>query len=120
MKPFDLQKFLAGEPATTIGGHKIVNFRYDKVDGDLFPLKVIIKVCNIHMKFRYSIDGQPFLSINSNYFLCMKEPETWINVFYDKDQDTPWLGVNRYNTEEEAKENLTDHKWYQTSIKLKL
>lgn len=121
MKPFDLQKFLAGEPATTIGGHKIVGFRYDKVDGDLFPLKVIIRVGDLYtLNFQYSIDGQPLGSIDSNYFLCMKEPETWINVFYDKDEDTHWLGVNRYNTEEEAKKDLTDHKWYQTSIKLKL
>lgn len=121
MKPFDLQKFLAGEPATTIGGHKIIGFKYDTTDGDLFPLKVIIKVGTYtHLNFQYSIDGQPLGSIDSIFLLCMKEPETWINLFYDKDQDTPWLGVNRYNTEEEAKENLTDHKWYQTSIKLKL
>jgi len=50
----------------------------------------------------------------------MSGPECWINVFYDKDRDMPWLGVNRYKTKEEAEEHITDHKWYQTSIKLKL
>jgi hypothetical protein len=49
----------------------------------------------------------------------MAETGSWINLFYNKTENLVWLGVNRYQTEEEAQENLTDHKWYQTSIKLK-
>jgi hypothetical protein len=118
MKPFDLQKFLAGEPITTIGGHKILSFMYDTTNGDMFPIKVILIDSN-GWRFigQYNEKGHLLGSIDSNYFLCMKEPETWINLYYD--QETAWLGVNRYKTEEEAKEDLTDKKWYQTSIKLK-
>jgi hypothetical protein len=121
MKPFDLQKFLAGEPITTLGGHQVVAFRYDTDFKGLHPLKVQIRECSCLISNRqYSIDGSPLGTIDSNYILCMKEPEIWINLFYDKNHDMPWLGVNRYKTEEEAQEHLRDHKWYQTSIKLKL
>jgi len=121
MKPFDLQKFLAGEPITTLGGHQVVAFRYDTNFEGLHPLKVAIKeTTGLISDFQYSIDGNPLGTIDSNYILCMKEPEQWLNVFYNPTQDLVWLGVNRYKTEEEAQEHLTDHKWYQTSIKLKL
>ena len=119
-KPFDLQKFLAGEPITTIGGHEVTDFKYDNSNGDLFPLKVILKSNGLSSVWQYNEIGFPLGSIDPLFILCMAGPECWINVFYDKDRDMPWLGVNRYKTKEEAEEHLTDHKWYQTSIKLKL
>jgi hypothetical protein len=120
MKIFDLQKFLAGEPITTIGGHKVVDFKYDNSNGDLFPLKVILKRNGLTTQWQYNEIGHPLGSLDPLFILCMAGPECWINVFYDKDRDMPWLGVNRYKTKEEAEEHLTDHKWYQTSIKINL
>jgi hypothetical protein len=76
MKPFDLQKFLAGEPITTLGGHKVVAFRYDTNFEGLHPLKVAIKeTTGLISHFQYSIDGSPLGTINPNYILCMKEPK---------------------------------------------
>jgi len=77
-KPFDLQKFLAGEQITTLGGHQVVAFRYDTdfKSRNLYPLKVAIKDnTGMIFDFQYSIDGSPLGTIDSNYILCMKEPK---------------------------------------------
>lgn len=118
MKQFDLQKFLAGEPATTIGGHKIVGFRYDTTNGDLFPLKVIIRsVTGIHVNFQYSINGQPLGSIDYNYFLCMKDSERWVNIYYSKAQDDVWAS-DFFKSEELAKQHIVSTDSYQATIKI--
>ena len=119
MKPFNLDKALAGEPVVTRDGQKIIEIHYFKYVKTKFPLVVHIE--NNSSVDHYTINGKWTEDFeNENLDLFMAEPETWINVFYNPTQDIVWLGVNRYKTEEEAQENLTDHKWYQTSIKLKL
>ena len=80
MKPFNLQKFLAGEPITTLGGHQVVAFRYDTNFNDIFPLTVAIKDnTGLISNYQYSIDGEPLGTIDSNYILCMKDTELSIN-----------------------------------------
>jgi hypothetical protein len=80
MKPFNLQKFLSGEPITTLGGHQVVAFRYDTNFNDIFPLTVAIKDnTGLISSYQYSIDGEPLGTIDSNYILCMKDTELSIN-----------------------------------------
>jgi len=80
MKPFNLQKFLAGEPITTLGGHEVVAFRYDTNFNDIFPLTVAIKDnTGLISNYQYSMDGNPLGTIDSNYILCMKDTELSIN-----------------------------------------
>ena len=118
MKPFDLQKFLAGEPITTLGRHKIVAFRYDTNFEDIFPLKIALKEnTGLISNFQYSIDGSPLGSINPDYYLCMEEPEIWVNVYHSKVRDEAWCS-RFYESEKEAKENIIEGN-YQTTIKLK-
>lgn len=75
-KPFDLQKFLAGEEITTLGGHQVVAFKYDTNFKHIFPLKVAIKDnTGLISDFQYTKDGHPLDTLDSNYILCMKEPE---------------------------------------------
>jgi hypothetical protein len=116
MKPFDLQKALAGEPVVTRGGKKVTQVTLFDVN-NYFLLAAVIE----GELFKFLENGKVNSSgVESQNDLFMAETGSWINLFYNKTENLVWLGVNRYQTEEEAQEHLTDHKWYQTSIKLKL
>jgi hypothetical protein len=118
MKIFDLQKFLSGEPITTMGGHKVVAFKYDNSNGDLFPLKVILKRNGLTTQWQYNEIGHPLGSLDPLFILCMAESETWINVYYSKVQDKIWNSV-KYNSEKEAKENIvTTLSAYLTTVQI--
>jgi hypothetical protein len=115
MKPFDLQKALAGEGVVTRGGKKVTQVTLFDVN-NYFLLAAVVE----GELFKFLQDGKVNSSgVESTNDLFMAETGSWINLFYNKTENFVWLGVNRYETEEEAKEHLTDHKWYQTSIKLK-
>jgi hypothetical protein len=115
MKPFDLQKALAGEQVITRGGKKVTQLTIFDVNNSFLLAGVIDG-----QLFKFLENGKIYNSkIESPNDLFMAENGSWINLFYNKTENLVWLGVNRYKTEEEAQENLTDHKWYQTSIKLK-
>jgi hypothetical protein len=116
MKPFDLQKALAGDPVITRDGVPVTEIHHFKTRKDEFNVIGVYK--GIFRSFKEN--GGFGLNSDSPMDLFMSEPEQWVNVFYNPTQDLVWLGVNRYKTKEEAEEHLTDHKWYQTSIKLKL
>ena len=46
MKPFDLQKALAGDPVVTKHGEKVEQLHLFKLDGDYqFPLVCVVKGC---------------------------------------------------------------------------
>lgn len=117
MKPFNLEEAIAGKPLITRNGRKVLKFHYFDLEGMDECIIALIEgfksIYVFHKNGRYFKDEE---DIND---LCMDEPEQWVNVFYNPTQDIVWLGVNRYKTKEEAEEHLTDHKWYQTSIKLK-
>jgi hypothetical protein len=117
MKPFDLQKALAGEPVVTRDGDKVTEIHNFSTRHGEFTVFAIIEGGFL----TFNKNGKHHAEfIDDDFDLFMAEPEQWINLFYNPTQNLVWLGVNRYKTEEEAKEHLTDHKWYQTSIKLKL
>ena len=116
MKPFELQKAIEGEKVITREGKSVTQLTLFDVN-NLFLLAAVIdgELC------KFLENGKVWNSgVESHHDLFMAETGSWINLFYNKTQDQVWLGINRYKTEEEAQENLTDHKWYQTSIKLKL
>jgi hypothetical protein len=115
MKTFDLQKALEGEKVVTRGGKKVTQVTMFDVN-NYFLLAAVIE----GELFKFLENGKVNSSgVESQNDLFMAETGSWINLFYNKTENLVWLGVNRYQTEEEAQENLTDHKWYQTSIKLK-
>ena len=116
MKPFELQKALEGEKVITREGKKVTQITLFDVNNQ-FLLAAVVEgeLCKFLEDGKINSSGS-----ESPYDLFMAETGSWINLFYNKTQDQVWLGVNRYETEEEAQSNLTDHKWYQTSIKLKL
>jgi len=117
MKPFDLEKALAGDPVITRDGVPVTEIYHFKTRNDEFNVigvyRGIFRIFKEDGRFGINSD------ITSPMDLFMAEPEIWVNLFYNPTQDAIWLGVNRYKTEKEAQEHLTDHKWYQTSIKIK-
>jgi len=115
MKPFDLQKALNGERVISRAGKEVTQVTIFDVN-NYFLLAAVIE----GQLLKFLQDGKVNSSgQESPNDLFMDETGFWINLFYNPTQDMVWLGVNRYKTKEEAEEHLTDHKWYQTSIKLK-
>lgn len=116
MKPFELQKALEGKKVITREGKNVTQLTLFDVNNHIL-LAAVVEGELLKFLENGKVNSSDILSPND---LFMADTGSWINLFYDKDRDTFWLGVNRYETEEEAQSNLTDHKWYQTSIKLKL
>jgi hypothetical protein len=107
MKPFDLQKALAGEPVVTKQGDKIIQLHYFPNLGSEF--KVIVHKEHSFLVDTYKIDGS-YGDKESELDLIMSEPEQWVNVY--------WSGV--YQSEADAKSNMSiGSKIYQTTIKIK-
>jgi len=117
MKPFNLEKALAGEPVVTRDGRKIIDLYHFKDVKTKFSLVVLIEnnssVDHYTTKGTWTEDFE-----NQELDLFMAEPETWINVYYSKVQDKIWNSV-KYNSEEEAKENIvTTMSSYLTTVQI--
>jgi tellurite resistance-related uncharacterized protein len=117
MKPFDLQKALAGDPVITRDGVPVTEIHHFKTRNDEFNVIGVYK--GIFRSFKE--DGKFGLNSDSIMDLLMAEtaePETWINVYYSKIQDKIWNSV-KYNSEEEAKENIvTTMSSYLTTVQI--
>lgn len=82
MKPFNLEKFLNGEPAITRDGRKVIDWKYFKNAENGYKLAVIID--KKKAPFFYSDRGNYYKSaISCDYDLFMeeKEVELWVNVY---------------------------------------
>jgi hypothetical protein len=115
MKPFDLQKALAGEPVVTKQGDKIIQLHYFSNLGSEF--KVIV-----HKEHSFSIDTYKINGMygerESQLDLVMEYQERWANIYWDDISLKAYIGDIIYSTEEEAKENGKGAN-YRTTIKLK-
>jgi hypothetical protein len=80
MKPFNLEKFLAGEPAITRDGRKVTDFHYFKER--VVEYKLVCLLSSYLFKF-YRSDGKTSESSQSEYDLFMEEKEVdlWVNVY---------------------------------------
>ena len=107
MKPFDLEKALAGEPVVTKQGDKVIQLHYFSNLGSEF--KVIAHREHSFTFDTYKINGM-YSDVISELDLMMEEPEQWVNVYHS--------GV--YQSEADAKANISvGSKIYQFTIKLK-
>tara|TARA_R110000868_G_scaffold184686_1_gene426336 strand:- start:22 stop:369 length:348 start_codon:yes stop_codon:yes gene_type:complete len=115
MKPFDLEKALAGEPVVTRSGREVFQLTHFLNTTKLYPLMGVVNG-NV---LTWLIDGSNVSPQEPGQLdLFMKEMEQWVNVYYDKDAQRVWCG-NVYDSEQEAKEHSHINKWTQTTIKLK-
>ena len=115
MKPFDLEKALAGEPVVSKEGRKVIQLHY-------FPniksnFKVMVQLENAFGVDTFTIHGKYSDGISSQLDLVMAEPERWVNVYYSKAQDNVWAS-QFYESESEAKEHIISTSSYQTTIKI--
>ena len=116
MKPFNLEKALAGEPVVNGRGVKVTEIVYfNTVDQRLSP-PVIAILDGVSRGF--TIDGIHYEGHpNESIDLFMDENELWVNVYYSKAQDHVWVSIH-YISEQEAKQNIITTSSYQTTIKI--
>jgi hypothetical protein len=121
MKPFDLEKALAGEPVVTRDGQAVTQLTKFDCDSE-YPLCAVIDGVLI----TYTINGS-YYTINGSYKegeqhdldLFMAEPERWANVYWDEEKNYGFISSVIYSSEAEARANIHDFQHYQTTIKLK-
>jgi hypothetical protein len=104
MKPFDLEKALAGEPVVTRDGQKIIDIHYFKYVKTKFPLVVHIE--NNSSVDHYTIKGKWTEDFeNEELDLFMYEPliEMWVNLYQSGNEIS--IGA-LYKTEELAKQEV--------------
>lgn len=113
MKPFDLEKALAGEPVVTRDGNPVT--QVTKFDCDsAYPLRAVIDGKIIS----FTTNGNTNVSIEHEHDLFMAEPERWVNVYWNEEKQNAYCGFH-HSSEAEAKANINNPNYYQTTIKLK-
>lgn len=115
MKPFDLEKALAGESVVSKEGRKVIQLHYFPNLGSNF--KVIAQLEHGFSFDTFTIHGKYSDDESSQLDLMMAEPERWVNVYYSKAQDNVWAS-QFYESESEAKEHIISTSSYQTTIKI--
>ena len=116
MKPFDLQKALAGEPVVTRDGHKVIDIHYfEKVTG---PYSIAAYVEGDDEFQMFTKKGN-FQSRGETHFfdLFMDEPTKWVNIYYNEHLNHVTTGAI-YETEEEAQKHSENVANFQCTIKL--
>lgn len=114
MKPFDLEKALAGEPVVTQSGKNVTQLTQFSLVNTEYSLYGVIDG-KVH---RWLRSGEwDFDNKNHDLDLFMDEPERWVNVYWDS-RNANWC-VGPFPSEEIAKENCLHHPHYQATIKLK-
>lgn len=118
MKPFDLEKALAGEPVVTKEGKKVMQLHY-------FPniksnFKVMVQLENAFGVDTFTIHGK-YSDGESQLDLMMAEPEIWVNVYYNEKTGVYGSSIGTtYPSEEMAKAGISNLEEgnYQTTIKI--
>ncbi len=116
MKPFDLEKALAGEPVVTRDGRPVTQLiKFEAIVEDGY---VIYGVVNNKI-FNFLDSGKYDKTFESHCFdLFMAEPERWVNVYYDERINKFWKSAF-YNNEKFAKEVANGNAYYQATIQIK-
>ena len=116
MKPFDLEKALAGEPVVTKDGNPVTQLiKFEVTEGDGYVLYGVV-----NNKIRNFLDsGKYDKTFESHPFdLFMAEPERWINIHFDPKDGHIFYGVV-YQSEKDALQDKDKMSHYQATIKLK-
>jgi hypothetical protein len=116
MKPFDLEKALAGELVVTRDGNpvtQLIKFEAIVEDGYLLYGVVNNKIRNFLESGKYD---KTFESHSLDLF--MAEPERWVNVYFNERINKFWKSAF-YNSEKFAKEVADGNAYYQATIKIK-
>lgn len=120
MKPFNLEKALAGDPVVTRKGYKVTSLKhYPEADQDGFCISAIIHTQDEVEVETFKINGTFYFRTSENeYDLFMGESEKWVNIYYNPEKKECWAG-RVYTIESEARFNGLNVPHYQQTIKLK-
>lgn len=105
MKPFDLEKALAGHPLSTRDGRKVLDFHYFKDAYQDYKIYGLVENADkSNFLESYSIDGKCNGSEDNprDLFLVTTKKTYWVNVYRDGERINTGLA---YESEEEAKIN---------------
>ena len=119
MKPFDLEKALAGEPVVSKEGRKVIQLHYFPNLGSNF--KVIAQLEHGFSFDTFTIHGKYSENNSSQLDLFMAEPEIWVNVYYNEKTGVYGSSIGTtYPSEEMAKAGISDLEEgnYQATIKI--
>jgi hypothetical protein len=117
MKPFDLEKALAGEPVVTRDGNPVTQLiKFEaKEERDGYVLYGVVN----NKIFTFLDSGKYDRTFESHCFdLFMAEPERWVNVYFNERINKFWKSAF-YNSEKFAKEVADGNAYYQATIKIK-
>lgn len=119
MKPFNLEKALAGDPVITRKGYKVTGLKhYPEAYQDDFCITALVHHNNVVVVETFKINGSfNYLTSENAYDLFMDEPEIWVNIFYSKTENSCWAG-SFYQSESEARFNGLNMRHYQQTIKI--
>jgi hypothetical protein len=125
MKPFDLEKALAGEPVVTKDGDKVIELKhYPSASQDDYCISGIIISENSSFVETFLINGQLVKGMTAcGNDLMMFVADEWVNVYYNKTTGVYGSSIGTtYPSEEMAKAGISDleNGDYQTTIKINL
>jgi|GEM_PF-1386944 len=112
MKPFDLEKALAGHPLVTRDGRKVLDFHYFKVMTKyIFPIYAAIESIGNDPYFsQFRIDGSALRNEEESsldLFLDSTKKTYWVNV-YESEIKTIFIG-KVFDNEKECSESSWAH-----------
>lgn len=112
MKPFDLEKAIAGEKMVTRDGREVQEFAYFKTSRAPYePIRSVIGGC----VFSHNIDGSYLGKGNedcSDLFMAPKKRTVYVNI-YDKagESQVPGTRAFAFSNEEDARMNVNGNAW---------
>ena len=121
MKPFNLKEYLANpsKKIVTKDGRKVKRVLCTDAMGS-YPIVVLIEKSDNTEDFavQYTKDGKYFISgtNDKDLFFATEKHEKWVNVYLRSDGDLDF--GNTYSSEKEAKDGITSHATYITTVKV--
>jgi len=114
MKPFNLEKALAGEPVVTRDGTKVTEIHNFSTRHGEMTVFAIIEGSFL----TFSKSGKHYSTIvDSEFDLFMADTEKWVNVYYNKEKDLAFCSET-YESEIEARTGRL-HTHYITTIQVR-
>ena len=121
MKAFNLEEYLKNpsKKVVTKDGRKVKRVLCTDAMGS-YPIVVLIEKSDNTEDFavQYTKDGKYFISgtNDKDLFFATEKHEKWVNIYLKPNGDLD-LG-NTYSSEKEAKDGITSHATYITTVKV--